>query len=143
MTLLAKRTSPRRNFKACLCFRRFTDMLDGSSAHVDDSNIGNVENNNPISLISGDGVNKTRQALLKKGGRKLRSTAQLHHPKPPRNSPSIRLSDHNNNSNTLAAPCAHKPAAQAGTELSASTQTVLNLHHLKQGAKKEVKNPAL
>ncbi|XP_041661139.1 proline-rich nuclear receptor coactivator 1 [Cheilinus undulatus] len=113
-------------------------MLDGSSAHVDDSNIGNVENNNPISLISGDGVNKTRQALLKKGGRKLRSTAPLHHPKPPRNSPNIRLSDHNNNSNTLAAPCAHKPAAQPGTELSAGTQTVLNLHHLKQGAKKEL-----
>ncbi|XP_049445806.1 proline-rich nuclear receptor coactivator 1 [Epinephelus fuscoguttatus] len=114
-------------------------MLDGSPTPSDEANIGNVENNNPISLIpSSDGVNtgnKTRQALLKKGGRKLRSTAPLHHLKPPRNSPNIRLSDHNNNS--LAAASAHKPAAQPGTEHPTGTQTVLTLHHLKQGAKKE------
>lgn len=110
-------------------------MLDGSPAHSDEANIGNVENNNPISLISSsDGVNKAR---LKKGGRKLRSTAPLHHQKPPRNSPNIRLSDHNNN-NTLTASSANKPAALPGTELPAGTQTVLSLHQLKQGAKKEV-----
>ena len=113
-------------------------MLDGSPAHSDEANIGNVENNNPISLIpSSDGVNKTRQALLKKGGRKLRSTAPLHHQKPPRSSPNIRLADHNNN-NTLTAASANKPSAQPGAELPAGTQTVLTLHHLKQGAKKEV-----
>ncbi|XP_059212727.1 proline-rich nuclear receptor coactivator 1 [Centropristis striata] len=110
-------------------------MLDGSAAHSDEANnIGNVENNNPISLIpgGGDGVNKPRQAaLLKKGGRKLRSAAPLHHQKPPRSGPSIRLSDHNNNNNNTV-------AAQPGAELPAGTQTVLTLHHLKQGAKKEL-----
>nr|XP_046228778.1 proline-rich nuclear receptor coactivator 1 [Scatophagus argus] len=115
-------------------------MLDGSTAHSDEANIGNVENNNPISLISSsDGVNtgnKTRQALLKKGGRKLRSVAPLHHQKPPRNGLNIRLSDHNNN--TLTASSANKPAAQPGTEPSANAQTALSLHHLKQGAKKEL-----
>lgn len=114
-------------------------MLDGSPAHSDEANIGNVENNNPISLISSsDGVNmgnKTRQ--LKKGGRKLRSTAPLHPQKPPRNSPSIRLSDHNNNI-TLTASSPNRPVAQPGTELQVGTQTVLTLHHLKQGAKKEL-----
>uniref|UniRef100_A0A4W6F948 Proline-rich nuclear receptor coactivator 1 n=1 Tax=Lates calcarifer TaxID=8187 RepID=A0A4W6F948_LATCA len=116
-------------------------MLDGSPVHSDEANIGNVENNNPVTLISsGDGVNtgnKARQALLKKGGRKLRTTAPLHHQKPARNGPSIHLSDHNNN-NTLTASPANKPAAQPGTELPAGTQTVLTLHHLNQGAKKEL-----
>ncbi|XP_032398679.1 proline-rich nuclear receptor coactivator 1 isoform X1 [Etheostoma spectabile] len=101
-------------------------MLDGSPAHGDDTNIGNVENNNPRSLISSDGVSKTRQALRKKGGRKLRSTAPPHHQKPPRNSPNIRLSDHNNN-NTLPA---NRAAAQPGTDPPPGTQAVLTLHHL-------------
>ncbi|XP_029984239.1 proline-rich nuclear receptor coactivator 1-like [Sphaeramia orbicularis] len=116
-------------------------MLDGSPAHGDEASIGNVENNNPILISNGDGVNtgnKTRQALLKKGGRKLRSTAPLHHQKPPKNSPNIniRLSDHNNNN--LPVSSANKPSAQPGTELPAGTQTALTLHHLKQGAKKEL-----
>lgn len=114
-------------------------MLDGSPAHSDEANIGNVENNNPKSLISSsDGLNtgnKTRQALLKKGGRKLRSAAPMHHQKPPRNCPNIRLSDlNNNNSSTLTAPSANRAAAQPGTD----TQTALTLHQLKQGAKKEL-----
>lgn len=116
-------------------------MLDGTPAHGDEANIGNVENNNPTPLISGgDGLNtgsKTRQALLKKGGRKLRSAAPLHHQKPPRNGPGARLSDHNNN-NTLTASSANKPAGQTGSEVPAGAQTVLTLHHLKQGAKKEL-----
>ncbi|XP_039981836.1 proline-rich nuclear receptor coactivator 1 [Xiphias gladius] len=116
-------------------------MLDGSPAHSDEANIGNVENNNPVTLISSnDGVNtgnKARQALLKKGGRKLRSTAPLQHQKPPRNSPNVRLSDHNNNS-PLTASSANRPAAQPGTELPAGTQTSLTLHHLKQGPRKEL-----
>ncbi|XP_028253597.1 proline-rich nuclear receptor coactivator 1-like [Parambassis ranga] len=116
-------------------------MLDGSPAHIDEAN-GNVENNNPISVISSsDGLNaanKAKQALLKKGGRKLRTAAPaLHHQKPPRNSPSIRLSDHNNN-NTLTASSVKKPAALPGTELPAGTLTVQSPHHVKQGAKKEL-----
>lgn len=113
-------------------------MLDGSLALSDETNIGNVENNNPISLIpGGDGVNKTRQALLKKGGRKLRSTAPLHHQKPPRSGPNIRLSDHNNNT-TFTASSASRNSSQPGTELLPGTQTVLTLHPIKQGAEKEV-----
>ncbi|KAE8286522.1 Proline-rich nuclear receptor coactivator 1 Proline-rich protein 2 [Larimichthys crocea] len=109
-------------------------MLDGSAAHGDEANIGNVENNNPISLISGgDGLsnagNKARQ--LRRGGRKLRSAAPLHQHKAPRNGPNVRLSDHNNNNTQTG-------HTQPGTELPAGTQTVLSLHQLKQGAKKEL-----
>ncbi|MEQ2186391.1 hypothetical protein GOODEAATRI_027987 [Goodea atripinnis] len=67
-------------------------MLDGSPANGDEANIGNVENNNPIPSC------KTKQALLKKGGRK----PVLHHQKPPRHHPNIRLSDNNNNSLTAS-----------------------------------------
>ena len=121
-------------------------MLDGSRG--DEANIGNVENNNPAAPTpGGDGVNtggKARQALLKKGGRKLRSAAPLHHQKPPRSGPGVRLADHNNNNNNGgggAAPTAssaNRAAAQPGTELPAGTQTVLTLHHLRQGARREV-----
>ncbi|KAK2814463.1 hypothetical protein Q5P01_000412 [Channa striata] len=110
-------------------------MLDGSPAHGDEANIGNignVENNNPVMLIpGGDGLNAGSKPLLKKGGRKLRSTAPLHHQKPPRTSPVICLSDHNNNTVPAASP-------GTGTEPPAGTHTVLSLHHLKQGAKKEL-----
>lgn len=113
-------------------------MLDDSQANNDEVNIGNVENNNPRStLSSGDGVNlgnKARQALLKKGGRKLRSP---HQQKPPRGGLGICLSDHNNN-NTLALPSVNRHAVQPGSELPAGTQTVLTLHQLNQGPKKEV-----
>ncbi|KAI4800359.1 hypothetical protein KUCAC02_013303 [Chaenocephalus aceratus] len=103
-------------------------MLDGSQNDE-------VENNNPISVISSgkDGVNtgsKVRQALLKKGGKKLRSAAPLHHQKPPKKSPNIRVTDHNNN-NTLIALSANRAAAQPGAELTV-------LHPLRQGAKKEL-----
>ncbi|TKS75416.1 Proline-rich nuclear receptor coactivator 1 [Collichthys lucidus] len=116
-------------------------MLDGSAAHGDEANIGNVENNNNlISLISGsDGLsNAGNKARLRKGGRKLRSAAPLHQHKAPKNGPNVRLSDHNNN-NTQTAASANKPGhTQPGTELPGGTQTVLSLHHLKQGAKKEL-----
>lgn len=120
-------------------------MLDGSPAQIEEAN-GNVENNKPISVIPGsDGLNaanKAKQALLKKGGRKLRTAApSLHHQKPPRNGPSIRLSDHNNNTTTLSASSVKKPAAQPGTELPAGTHTLQSPHHVKQGAKKEVSFP--
>lgn len=112
-------------------------MLDGSTAYGDEANIGNVENNNPISLISSSDVtNKTKQVLLKKGGRKLRNAAPLHHHKPPRNCPNSRLSDHHHsNNNTLTASTGHRPASQVGTEPG---ETVLTLHPLKHGARKEV-----
>lgn len=125
-------------------------MLDGSSAHIDETNIGNVENYNPISSC-GDGVkagNKTRPTLLRKGEKKktkkkLRVTQPPpRHQKPPKNGPNnIRPCDHNNNNNntnTLAALSVNvnKAAAQPGNE-SASGAT-LTLHHLKQGAKKEL-----
>lgn len=105
-------------------------MLDGSSVHSGEANIGNVENNNPIT--GSDGVNtgnKARPAVLKKGGKKLRP---LHHQKPPRNNLNIRLTDNNNNSLTASS------AAQPGSELPAGTETVLNLRHLKPGARKEL-----
>ncbi|KAM7368368.1 hypothetical protein PAMP_014591 [Pampus punctatissimus] len=101
-------------------------MLDGSPAHSGETNIGNVENNNPIT--GSDGLNtgnKAKQAILKKGGKKLRH-------KPPRNSVNIRLTDNNNNSVTAST------AAQPGTEPPAGTEPALSLHHLKQGARKEL-----
>ncbi|XP_076011182.1 uncharacterized protein LOC143004161 [Genypterus blacodes] len=120
------------------------EMLDGSPDRSDEVNIGNVENNNPISLISnGDGVkigNKPRQAMLKKGGRKLRSTAPcpqrpLHHQKAQRSSPISRLADHNNN---VSASVGTKPSAPPVTGLAVGSQTVPPLHHLKSGTKKEL-----
>ncbi|KAL6095532.1 pnrc1 [Pungitius sinensis] len=121
-------------------------MLDGSPARCGEARRGNVENNDPTSMVSGGGDgptagNKTRQARVKKRGRKLRTAAPLHHQKPPRNGPSVRLSDHNNNNNnhhhanTLAALSANKAAGQPGTEQPLGTQT---LHQLKHGAKKEL-----
>ncbi|XP_071752179.2 proline-rich nuclear receptor coactivator 1 [Centroberyx gerrardi] len=117
-------------------------MLDGSLAHNDEVNIGNVENNNPISVIlNNDGVNlgKTRQALLKKGGKKLPQRpphpGQLPHQKPQRNNP-VRLSDHNNNN--VAASASTKATVQPGTELPTGAQTGVTLHHLKLGTKKEL-----
>ncbi|XP_069581166.1 proline-rich nuclear receptor coactivator 1-like [Brachyistius frenatus] len=109
-------------------------MLDGSAAR--EANIGNVENNNPVPLIRVDVDGKPRQPLRKKGGRKLAAPPPLHrHHKPPRNG---HLSDqhHNNNNNTLlTASSVNRPAAQPGTEPPAGPQT---LHHLKQGARKEL-----
>lgn len=111
-------------------------MLDEAQANGDEGNIGNVENNNPRSPLSGgDGLNlgnKAKQALLKKGGKKLRSP---HHHKALRGGPGIRLADHNNNNNTLAVPTGNR----LGSEIPAGSQSILTLHHLNQGLKKEVK----
>ncbi|XP_028997582.1 proline-rich nuclear receptor coactivator 1 [Betta splendens] len=107
-------------------------MLDGSAVRNDEANIGNVENNQPVSVpvTSGcDGLNagsKTRQALLKKGGRKL-----LHHRRAPRSGPVSCLSDHNNN--TLTAP-----AAQPGSERPAGPQGAPSPHRAKPGGRKEM-----
>ncbi|XP_017290392.1 proline-rich nuclear receptor coactivator 1 [Kryptolebias marmoratus] len=97
-------------------------MLDGTPANGDEAIIGDVENNNPV-----PGGKATKQALLaKKGGRK----PLLHHQKAPRNCPNVRLSDHNNNITLLSSS-----TAQPGTHGPVSNQ---NLHHVKQGARKEV-----
>nr|XP_020510512.1 proline-rich nuclear receptor coactivator 1-like [Labrus bergylta] len=113
-------------------------MLDGTSAHVDDSSIGDVENNNPVSVVSGggDGLNsgnKTRP--VKKGGRK----PLQRHQKPPRNNNNNNtlLSDHNNNNNITSLTAS---AAQPGTELPPGAQPVRSLHHLKQGKKELLKS---
>uniref|UniRef100_A0A8D3A209 Proline-rich nuclear receptor coactivator 1 n=1 Tax=Scophthalmus maximus TaxID=52904 RepID=A0A8D3A209_SCOMX len=122
-------------------------MLHGSPARRDEANVGDVENNNPATLISSrDGLNKARQALLKRGGRKLRATATtaaaLRQQKAPRNGPGIRLSDLNNNNNnttnTLAASPANKAATQPGAELPAAAQTGLTLHPLRRAAGREL-----
>ncbi|XP_041831171.1 proline-rich nuclear receptor coactivator 1 [Melanotaenia boesemani] len=117
-------------------------MLDGSPAQGDEANIGNVENNNPLSLIVSNEMvnisNKTKQALLKKGGRKLRTTAPLHHQKPPRHCSNLRLSDHNNNITILTTSSIHKPPTHSSAPHPASTQTALTLHHVKQGNKREL-----
>ncbi|XP_041720975.1 proline-rich nuclear receptor coactivator 1 [Coregonus clupeaformis] len=108
-------------------------MLGESLSHIE-PNLDNVENNKPSILTShhvGASLGKTRQALLKKGGRKLRSTTsglqrthQQPHQKTLRNNPT-RLADINNN---VAAPKAP----------SAELATVLTRHHIKQGTKKEL-----
>uniref|UniRef100_A0A1A7YDW2 Proline-rich nuclear receptor coactivator 1 n=1 Tax=Iconisemion striatum TaxID=60296 RepID=A0A1A7YDW2_9TELE len=96
-------------------------MLDGTIMNGDEANNnhGNVENNNPSS--------KAKQALLKKGARK----PLLLHQKPARNCPNVRLSDHNNN--TLTGSGVHRTSAPSGT----GHHTVLGLHHVKHGTKKE------
>lgn len=116
-------------------------MLDGSQARGDEANIGNVENNNPAAAGVGGGEGllaggRSRQALLKKGGRKLRATAPLHHQNPPRTGTNTRMPDHHHNTSTgsgTASPSAVRPAAQPGTEAPN-----LNPHPVKAGAKKEL-----
>ncbi|KAJ8356066.1 hypothetical protein SKAU_G00188600 [Synaphobranchus kaupii] len=115
-----------------------------------ESNLDNIENSKPSGFTShhaGAGLNKTRQALLKKGGRRVRSspTGLRHHhcpqqhPKHPgllRSNPT-RFIDINNN--TVVA--GSKPPVPSNTETAAAARTqttVLTLHHLKQGAKKEL-----
>lgn len=125
-------------------------MLGESLVHHIESNLDNVENNKPQALTShnaGASLSKTRQALLKKGGKKLRSTSSglqrpQHHCQQPhqkhqvllRNNPT-RLTDINNNN--VAASL--KSQVQSSVELvNGRTQsTALTLHH-KQGTKKEL-----
>ncbi|KAL0967313.1 hypothetical protein UPYG_G00250630 [Umbra pygmaea] len=124
-------------FPPSLPFRYFEVMLGDSVSNLFEPNLDNVENKKPSVLTShhtGPSISKTRQALLKKGGRKVRSAAsglqrahqQQPHQKQLRNNPS-RLADINNN---VAAPNAELPTHR--------TQAVLTLNHLKQGTKKEL-----
>ncbi|XP_029351896.1 proline-rich nuclear receptor coactivator 2-like [Echeneis naucrates] len=96
-------------------------MLDGSPAQSRETDIGNVENNNPATSVrSGAGPNY-KPRLLKRGGRKLRTG---------------RLLDLNNN-NTPPAPDG-TPAAQPGTGTPSGPQTGRTHRHLKQGPRKEL-----
>ncbi|KAM4632665.1 proline-rich nuclear receptor coactivator 1 [Polymixia lowei] len=125
-------------------------MLDESLGHNDETKDGNVENNKPVSLISnndGANLNKTRQVLLKKAGKKLRATPSCPQRATPscpqrathqRNNPA-RLTDHNNN-NVAPSPGAKttaQPSAESPTSTQTSTQTGPTLHH-KLGTKKEL-----
>ncbi|KAJ8008924.1 hypothetical protein DPEC_G00083470 [Dallia pectoralis] len=118
-------------------------MLCESPSNQTEPNLDDVENKNPSTLTphhTGATLGKTRHALLKKGGRKLRSTTsglqRTHHHQQPqkqlRNNPSL-LADVNNNN------VASSKSAEQSAELSTNrTQTVLTLHHIKQETKKEV-----
>uniref|UniRef100_A0A4W5NBC5 Proline-rich nuclear receptor coactivator 1 n=1 Tax=Hucho hucho TaxID=62062 RepID=A0A4W5NBC5_9TELE len=105
--------------------RDFEVMLGESLSHP-------IKNNKPSVLTShhvGANLSKPRQAMLKKGGRKLRSTTlvwqRTHQQKPMRNNP-MRLADNNN------------VAVSKSPVLSAELATSLTLHNLKQGTKKEL-----
>ncbi|CAK6980410.1 proline-rich nuclear receptor coactivator 1 [Scomber scombrus] len=99
-------------------------MLNGSAAlsgeTININNIGNVENNNPIT----DGLNTAinNKARQKKGGKKKLL-------KPPRNN--LRVTDNNNNS--VAAPGAPQP----GYELPADPLLTLR-QQLRQEARREL-----
>lgn len=113
-------------------------MFGGSTIRSDKTNIGEAQNHHPKSPNSSNNgvnaVNKTRQALRKKRGRKLWSAAPRHQQKPDRTAQSARMTDHNNN-NPLTASSANKPAL--GTEPTV-TQSTPTIYHLKQEPKKEV-----
>lgn len=104
-------------------------MLDGSAARSDEDT--NVENNNPV-ITGGDGLSKTRPAVLKRGGKKLR--APLQHQKPPR-SANVRLADHNNNSLETSTA---RPATHTGADVPAGPSPPTVLQQLIPGTKKEV-----
>ncbi|XP_036406338.1 proline-rich nuclear receptor coactivator 1 [Megalops cyprinoides] len=126
-------------------------MLGETLAQRIDPNVDNIENSKPAGLTShhaGANLNKTRQALLKKGSRRFRSSpagfqgrhhhCPQQHPKHPgslRSNPT-RFTDINNN--TVVA--GSNPSAPTSTETvpNRTQTTVLTLHHLKQGAKKEL-----
>lgn len=116
-----------------------------------ESNLDNIKNNKPSGLTShhaGASLNKTRQVLLKKGGRRFRSSpaglqgrhhhCPQQHPKHPgvlRSNPT-RFTDINNN--TVVAGSKPPVSSSAETAATRTQTTVLTLHHLKQGAKKEL-----
>ncbi|XP_068198434.1 proline-rich nuclear receptor coactivator 1 isoform X2 [Antennarius striatus] len=110
-------------------------MLHGPVPQTDDTGPGKAVNDSlTSSVISRDGVNAAGQQPLKKGGKKLRPAAALHQQKHPRNTPTGRPLDHNNNT---AAPPANRPAAQAGADRHPGTQAPLTLRP-RPGAKIEL-----
>lgn len=129
----------------------FEVMLGETLIQRVESNLDNIKNSKPSGFTShhaGASLNKTRQALLKKGGRRLRSSpaglqgrhhhCPLQHPKHHgvlRSNPT-RFTDINNN--TVVAGSKPPVPSNADTAASRTQTSVLTLHQLKQGAKKEV-----
>ncbi|XP_006626281.2 proline-rich nuclear receptor coactivator 1 [Lepisosteus oculatus] len=131
----------------------FQIMLGETLSHHIESKLDNIENSKPTPV--GSNLNK-RQALLKKGGRRVRSASTglqnrhhyhlLHHhhhqqqqqgqkhPALLRNG-TTRFTDINNNSSSSPGAGIKKTEAVANR---AQAATAITLHHLKQGAKKEV-----
>uniref|UniRef100_A0A3P9L9F7 Proline-rich nuclear receptor coactivator 1 n=1 Tax=Oryzias latipes TaxID=8090 RepID=A0A3P9L9F7_ORYLA len=111
-------------------------MLDGSPTLGDAAAIGDVENNKPQAFIfCTDRMNagsKTKEALLKRGGWKLRTAAPLHHHKPPRNCSSVPLSDNHHNSSATTGSSPSDISLPVGSHIP---------HHVKQGPKKELLKP--
>lgn len=112
--------------------RDFEVMLGESLSHP-------IKNNKPSVLTShhvGASLNKPRQAMLKKGGRKLRSTMlglqRTHQQKPMRNNP-MHLADNN-------VAVSKSPVQSAELTTNRTQATALTLHNIKQGTKKEVYN---
>ncbi|KAI1897411.1 hypothetical protein AGOR_G00083020 [Albula goreensis] len=126
-------------------------MLGETLTQRIDSNLDNIENNKPSGLTphhAGASLNKTRQAMLKKGGKRFRSSptslqgrhhhCPQQHPKHPgllRSNPT-RFTDINNN--TVVAGTKSPVSSSVEASTNRAQTTVLTLHHLKQGAKKEL-----
>lgn len=132
------------------------EVMQGDSlGHQNQSNLDDVENNKPPSALTSHNAvashsSKTRQALLKKGGKRLSSrslSSSLQRPQHQhcqqqnqqyqllvRNNPT-RLADINNN-----VPAPTKPSLLSSAELvNNRTQAAVVLTvHLKQGTKKEL-----
>ncbi|CAL8314249.1 unnamed protein product [Lota lota] len=123
-------------------------MLDESLCHSDRNDIGNVENNKPVSMVSKKegNLNKTRHVLLKKGGKRLWSSTTTavvslrppqgshHHIQKHQENNPARVADHNNNNVTTSSGIRSTVQPKHGHQHGAST--VLTL--LKPGAKKEL-----
>ncbi|KAF6732175.1 Proline-rich nuclear receptor coactivator 1 [Oryzias melastigma] len=119
-------------------------MLDGAPTLGDEAVIGDVENNKPNAFIifGNDRMNagsKTKEALLKRGGWKLRAAVPLHHHhhhKPPRNCSTARLSDNHHNTSAMTGSSPSETPLPVGSHASPSVH-----HHVKQGPKKELLKP--
>ncbi|XP_076872484.1 proline-rich nuclear receptor coactivator 1 isoform X2 [Brachyhypopomus gauderio] len=119
----------------------FGIMLSDTLGRHIESNLDNVENNKPSVLISsrvGTNLNKSRRALFKKGGRRVRTAAALQGKHPPqphqRQSNPARLADINNNT----AGKAPSRTAATTTEPPSTRTAGSAAAHLKTGSRKEL-----
>ncbi|MBN3276744.1 PNRC1 protein, partial [Polyodon spathula] len=124
-------------------------MIGETLAHHVESELNHIEDSKPSSHYHHAGANSNinkRQALLKKGGRKTRSTpaalqSRHHHPHRNQKHPSLarkdpsRFSDINNNNMGTGGKSTADCTSNTGRT---PASTAITLHHQKQGAKKEV-----
>ncbi|KAK0146289.1 Proline-rich nuclear receptor coactivator 1 [Merluccius polli] len=121
-------------------------MLDGSAARGDARDIGNVENNKPVSVGASEASHggKTRRALLKKGGKRLAAASSLQHhhhhhhvtqKHPGQQHTPARVADHNNN---VAAVASAASGVRSVLQPRHGASAALTVHPLKPGAKKEL-----